>query len=84
MVPAMFDLLMEESMAKNAKQFMRCACCGNQFPVVEGRVQQWRVGNEYARNEFCAEGGSSCAGSPRTNRKSPIGPESGPPQVGAA
>ena len=71
-------------MAKNAKQFMRCACCGNPFPVVEGRVQQWRVENEYARNEFCAEGGSSCAGSPRTYRKSPIGPEGDLPQVGAA
>ncbi len=35
---------------------MRCACCGNPFPLVEGRVQQWRVGNQYACNEFCAEG----------------------------
>lgn len=43
-------------MAKNGSQFMRCACCGNPFPVVEGRVQQWRVGNQYACNEFCAEG----------------------------
>ena len=51
-----FDLPMEESMAKNGSQFMRCACCGNPFPVVEGRVQQWRVGNQYACNEFCAEG----------------------------
>lgn len=41
----------------NASKFSRCACCGSSFPVVEGRVQQWRVtGNRFACNEFCAEG----------------------------
>jgi hypothetical protein len=33
-----------------------CAHCGQPFPKVEGRVQQWRVGNRFACNEFCAEG----------------------------
>jgi hypothetical protein len=37
--------------------FTRCAHCGNPFPVVEGRAQQWRVGGgQFACNEFCAEG----------------------------
>ena len=41
----------------NTSKFGRCACCGNPFPVVEGRVQQWRVdGNQFTCNEFCAEG----------------------------
>ena len=40
----------------NTSNFSRCPCCGNPFPVIEGRVQQWRVGNQYACNEFCAEG----------------------------
>jgi hypothetical protein len=33
-----------------------CAHCGQPFPKVEGRVQQWRVGDTLAYNEFCAEG----------------------------
>jgi hypothetical protein len=38
-------------------KFTRCRHCGNPFPVVEGRVQQWRVGgDQFACNEFCAEG----------------------------
>ena len=40
----------------NHSQRNRCAYCGQLFPVVEGRVQQWRVGKEFACNEFCAEG----------------------------
>ena len=38
-------------------KFKKCAWCGNPFPVVEGRVLQWRVdGGRFACNEFCAEG----------------------------
>jgi len=38
-------------------KFTRCAHCGNPFPIVEGRMQQWRVGgDQFACNEFCAEG----------------------------
>jgi hypothetical protein len=38
-------------------KFTRCAHCGNPFPVVEGREQQWRVGDDrFACNEFCADG----------------------------
>jgi hypothetical protein len=38
-------------------RFTSCAHCRNLFPVVEGRVQQWRVSeNQFACNEFCAEG----------------------------
>ena len=41
----------------NTSKVVRCACCGSPFPVVEGRIQQWRVaGNRFACNEFCAEG----------------------------
>jgi hypothetical protein len=36
--------------------FSTCAHCGQPFPKVEGRIQQWRVGNRFACNEFCAEG----------------------------
>jgi hypothetical protein len=42
-----------------------CAHCRQPFPVVEGRVQQWRVGGEtFACNEFCAEAVESRATSP--------------------
>jgi hypothetical protein len=34
----------------------KCAYCGRPFPVVDGHIQQWRVGEEFACNEFCAEG----------------------------
>jgi len=38
-------------------KFKKCAWCGNSFPVVEGRILQWRVdGERFACNEFCAEG----------------------------
>jgi hypothetical protein len=46
----------EETAMSNTSKLSRCPCCGNPFPVVEGRVQQWRVGNQFACNEFCAEG----------------------------
>jgi len=36
--------------------FSTCAHCGQPLPKLEGRVQQWRVGNRFACNEFCAEG----------------------------
>jgi hypothetical protein len=46
----------EKSMSQGSK-FKKCAWCGNSFPVVEGRVLQWRVdGERFACNEFCAEG----------------------------
>jgi hypothetical protein len=45
----------EKAMTYGSK-FNKCAHCGNSFPVVEGRVQQWRVNDQYACNEFCAEG----------------------------
>ena len=42
---------------RSGARYASCAHCGNLFPVVEGRVQQWRVGdNQFACNEFCAEG----------------------------
>jgi hypothetical protein len=50
-----FDCLMEKIMRAGSNP-ARCAHCGNPFPVVEGRIQQWRVGHHYACNEFCAEG----------------------------
>jgi len=38
-------------------KFKKCAWCGNSFPVVEGRILQWRVDGERCPcNEFCAEG----------------------------
>jgi hypothetical protein len=41
----------------NISKSGHCAVCGNAFPVVEGRTQQWRVaGNEFTCSEFCAEG----------------------------
>jgi hypothetical protein len=46
----------EKTMSYGSK-ITRCAHCGNPFPVVQGRVQQWRVGGDhFACNEFCAEG----------------------------
>jgi hypothetical protein len=50
----------------NTSKFTGCACCGNAFPVVEGRVQQWRIGNQFACNEFCAEGIDSKQGNTRS------------------
>jgi hypothetical protein len=45
-----------KAMSQRSK-FKKCAWCGNPFPVVEGRVLQWRVdGEQFACNEFCAEG----------------------------
>jgi hypothetical protein len=44
--------------------FSKCAHCGQPFPMVEGRVQQWRVGERFACNEFCAEGVESQAPDP--------------------
>jgi hypothetical protein len=44
-------------MIMSRSKFSRCAWCGNPFPVIEGRVQQWRVDAEhYVCSEFCAEG----------------------------
>jgi hypothetical protein len=46
-----------ERAMKSGAKFVRCAHCGNAFPVVDGRAQQWRVSdNRFACNEFCAEG----------------------------
>jgi hypothetical protein len=55
-----FGAPMEQAMSNRSKS-SRCAYCGNPFPLVEGRVQQWRVGDRYACNEFCAEGVESQA-----------------------
>lgn len=40
----------------NGSRSTTCAYCGNPLPVVEGRIQQWRVRDKNACNEFCAEG----------------------------
>jgi hypothetical protein len=51
----------------NTSKFSRCECCGNPFPVVDGRVQQWRVnGNQFTCSEFCAEGVESQQAGVRT------------------
>jgi hypothetical protein len=55
-----FGALMEQAMSNHSRS-SRCAYCGNPFPTVEGRIQQWRVGDRYACNEFCAEGVESQA-----------------------
>jgi hypothetical protein len=44
----------EEAMTKHAT-FTKCAYCGAPFPLVEGHIYSWRVGDHYACNEFCAE-----------------------------
>jgi hypothetical protein len=46
---------MEQAMT-NPSTSTTCAHCGNPLPVVEGRIQQWRVRDQFACNEFCAEG----------------------------
>ncbi len=33
-----------------------CAYCGDPLPMVGGRIQAWRVGDQYTCNEFCADG----------------------------
>jgi hypothetical protein len=44
-------------MTSRRSTFSTCAHCGQPLPMVEGRVQQWRVGGgTFACNEFCAEG----------------------------
>jgi len=50
-----FGASMEQAMTSSAKS-STCAHCGNPLPVVEGRIQQWRVRDKLACNEFCAEG----------------------------
>jgi hypothetical protein len=44
----------EKAMTKHST-FTRCAYCGAPFPLVEGHIYSWRVGDHYACNEFCAE-----------------------------
>jgi hypothetical protein len=57
---------MEQAMSTRSKS-TTCAYCGNPFPMVEGRIQQWRIGDQYTCNEFCAEGVESQASERRAS-----------------
>jgi hypothetical protein len=37
-----------------------CAYCGEPLPIVDGRIQSWRVRDKYTCNEFCADGIEDC------------------------
>lgn len=43
-----------------------CAYCGEPLPIVDWRIQSWRIRDKYTCNEFCADGIEDCPPRKRT------------------